>query len=150
MPFLLLCGGVYGQQPLRRFLQPPQVVNKIPYGANPAAGHYVQANDAKIYYEVYGKGQPIVLLHGGVFGSTIEMAEFIDSLKTRFQAIAGSTRGHGKSEMGNTPLTYEQKTNDVVAVINAVTTEPVLVLGFSDGTYTCYKLASLSSKKTFQ
>lgn len=70
---------------LIRAFQPPNVVNKIPYGANEKAGHYVQANDAKIYYEVYGKGQPIVLLHGGLFGSTVEMAAFIDSLQQDFQ-----------------------------------------------------------------
>lgn len=34
------------------------------YGNNPKAGQYIQADDAKIYYEVYGKGKPIVVLHG--------------------------------------------------------------------------------------
>lgn len=142
---ILLSFGAYshGQQPLRRVFQPPAVVNKIPYGANPQAGRYVQTADAKIYYEVYGKGQPIVLLHGGGFGSTIEMAEFIDSLKLKFQVIAISTRGHGKSEIGSAPLTYEQKAIDVMAVINAVTKDSVIILGFSDGAYTSYKVASM-------
>lgn len=141
--FLHLYAGLQGQSNLRRFLQPSGVVNQIPYGANPQAGHYVQANDAKIYYEIYGSGQPIVLLHGGGYGYTIEMADFIDSLKPKFQVIAVSTRGHGKSEIGNTPLTYEQKANDVMAVINAVTKDRVIVLGFSDGAYTGYKVASM-------
>lgn len=140
---LVSCLNAYGQQPLRRIFQPPHVVNKIPYGANEKAGKYVQAGDARIYYEVYGAGQPIVLLHGGGFGATIEMADFIDKLKPNYQAIAISTRGHGKSEMGNTPLTYEQKANDVMAVVNAVTKEAVIVLGFSDGAYTGYKVASM-------
>ncbi|WP_428663208.1 alpha/beta fold hydrolase [Runella sp.] len=118
-------------------------MNKIPYGANAEAGQYVQSIDAKIYYEVYGNGQPIVLLHGGILGSTIEMATFIDSLKKNFQVIAISTRGHGKSEIGNTPITYEQKANDVMAVINAVTKESVVILGFSDGAYTSYKVAGM-------
>ncbi len=140
---LLCCSYVYGQQKLRRAFQPPSVVNKIPYGANAEAGQYVQSIDAKIYYEVYGNGQPIVLLHGGILGSTIEMATFIDSLKKNFQVIAISTRGHGKSEIGNTPITYEQKANDVMAVINAVTKESVVILGFSDGAYTSYKVAGM-------
>lgn len=140
---LIFCAISYGQQPLRRVFQPPNVVNKIPYGANPQAGRYVQTSDAKIYYEVYGKGQPMVILHGGGFGSTIEMATFIDSLKPKFQVIAISTRGHGKSEIGSTPLTYEQKANDVMAVINAVTKDSVMILGFSDGAYTSYKVASM-------
>jgi pimeloyl-ACP methyl ester carboxylesterase len=144
---LLFCTTVYGQQNLVRFFQPKNVVNKISYGANKKAGHYVLSNDAKIYYEVYGKGQPIVLLHGGLFGSTIEMAGFIDSLKGKFQVIAISTRGHGKSEIGKEPLTLEQRANDVMAVINAVTKNSVIILGFSDGAYTAYKLGALFPDK---
>ena len=96
---------VIAQQNLRRAFQHANVVNKIPYGANTEAGYYVKSNDARIYYETYGKGQPIVLLHGSIMGSTIEMAGFIDSLKSNFQVIAISTRGHGKSEIGTAPVT---------------------------------------------
>jgi hypothetical protein len=38
----------------------PSLANAIQYGNNPKAGHYVSAGDAKIYYEVYGKGKPVV------------------------------------------------------------------------------------------
>lgn len=131
------------QQNLIRAFQPPNVVNKIPYGNNPTAGHYVQAKDAKIYYEVYGKGQPVVLLHGGLFGSTIEMTDFIDKLKDSYQVIAISTRGHGKSELGTEPLTLEQRADDAMAVIDAVTKDSVIVIGFSDGGYSAYKLGSM-------
>lgn len=94
---------------LRHFMQSaPSAENAIPYGNNPKSGHYVNASDAKIYYEVYGKGRPLVVLHGGIFGSTYEMAEFIDSLSKNYLVIAASTRGHGKSEIGSEPITYEQ------------------------------------------
>ncbi|MVM36949.1 hypothetical protein GO730_03480 [Spirosoma sp. HMF3257] len=53
----------------------------------------MQANDAQSYDEVNEKGQPIVLLQGGLFGSTIEMAGFIDKMKSNFQIIAVSTGG---------------------------------------------------------
>ncbi len=141
------CSYAHSQQHLRRAFQPAHVENKIPYGANENAGRYVQANDAKIYYEVYGKGQPIVLLHGGLFGSTIEMADFIDRLQQDFQVIAVSTRGHGKSEMGAEPLTLEQRANDVLAVVQAVTKDSVMVLGFSDGGYTAYQFGAMYPNK---
>jgi pimeloyl-ACP methyl ester carboxylesterase len=129
---------------LRHFMQAaPTPAGAIPYGANPKAGRYVRAGDARIYYEVYGKGRPVVILHGGIFGSTYEMHQFIDSLKKGYQVIAVSTRGHGKSELGTEPITYEQKANDVLTVINAVTKDSVTILGFSDGAYTGYKLASM-------
>lgn len=144
---LLMCADTQAQKPLIRAFQPANVVNKIPYGNNPKAGHYVQTKDAKIYYEVYGKGQPIVLLHGGLFGSTVEFADFIDQLKQKFQVIAISTRGHGKSEIGTEPLTLEQRANDAMTVINAVTKDSVMVLGFSDGGYSAYKLGAMYPKR---
>jgi pimeloyl-ACP methyl ester carboxylesterase len=140
---LFFMSNVNAQQTLRRAFQPPNVVYKTPYGNNPKAGHYVQADDAKIYYEVYGKGKPIVLLHGGLFGSTVEMTNFIEKLKKTNQVIAISTRGHGKSGLGKNPLTLEQRATDAMAVINAVTKDSVTVIGFSDGGYAAYQLAAM-------
>ena len=71
------------------------------------------------------------------------MAGFIDELSSAYQVIAISTRGHGKSEIGTAPFTLEQRANDALAVINAVTNASVIVLGFSDGAYSGYKLASI-------
>lgn len=131
-------------KPLRHFLQAgPSPENETQYGNNPEAGHYVNAGDARIYYEVYGKGKHVVILHGGIFGSTYEMFQFIDSLSKKYQVIAVSTRGHGKSTLGTESITYEQKANDVMAVINAVTKDSVTILGFSDGGYAGYKIASM-------
>jgi pimeloyl-ACP methyl ester carboxylesterase len=145
--FLLIALNIQAQQSIRGAFQPASKIHKIPYGANASAGHYVQTADAKIYYEVYGSGRPIVLLHGGILGSTIEMAQFIDSLKANFQVIAISTRGHGKSDIGSLPITYEKKASDVMAVIEAVSKEKAILLGFSDGAYTAYKVASMYPEK---
>jgi pimeloyl-ACP methyl ester carboxylesterase len=141
--FLSSCMKTHAQQTLRRAFQPPNVVNKIPYGANAKIGKYAKTKDAKIYYEVYGKGQPIVVLHGGLFGSTVEMADFIDKLKQNYQVIAISLRGHGKSELGSEPVSLEQRAIDAMTVVNAITKDSIMVLGFSDGGFSAYKLASM-------
>ena len=59
---LMLCTlGVQAQTKLLFFGQKPtDKVSATPYGANDRAGHYVQADDAKLYYEVYGEGEPIL------------------------------------------------------------------------------------------
>ncbi|WP_439698248.1 alpha/beta fold hydrolase [Mucilaginibacter sp. AW1-7] len=133
---------------LRGFMQAGATPdNAIPYGNNPKAGHYLNTGNARIYYEVYGKGKPLVILHGGIFGSTYEMGRFIDSLSRTYQVIAISTRGHGKSEMGTTEPTYEQKANDVNAIVQATTKDSVIVLGFSDGGYTAYYFAGIYPEK---
>lgn len=116
---------------------------KIRYGNNPAAGNYVDVGDAKLYYEVYGSGQPFVLLHGGVYGYIDELEPFIRKLAETNRVICIATRGHGKSEMGKRPYSWKQRAEDAYAVIRQVTDDPVTVLGFSDGAYTGFKLAAL-------
>ncbi|ERM83319.1 hypothetical protein P872_16705 [Rhodonellum psychrophilum GCM71 = DSM 17998] len=145
---LLISFSSFGQtpiaKPMRHFMQQnPSSAGAISYGNNPSAGRYVNVGDAQIYYEVYGTGDPILILHGGLLGSTFEMHQFIDSLSQSFQVIAISTRGHGKSELGTQPLSVEQKAGDIMAVVNAVTDECVSIIGFSDGGFGGYMFASL-------
>lgn len=129
---------------IRYFMQQPGVQGSAtPYGNNEKAGHYVQAGDAKIYYEVYGKGKPLFVFHGGGVGTPYEMGQLIDKLRQDYQVIAVSTRGHGRSEIGHSPLTYEQKAEDMLAVMKEITNAPAVLLGFSDGAYTAYKVASM-------
>ena len=127
----------------RYFMQGDAKGSSTPYGDNLKVGSYVQAGDAKIYYEVYGKGTPILILHGGGVGVPYEMGKVIDDLKNNHLVIVMSTRGHGRSEIGHSPLTYEQKANDASAVVKAVTNKPVTVIGFSDGAYSAYKFAAM-------
>lgn len=146
--FSFISMSSFGQQkytkPLRHFLQQGESpAGQIQYGNNTSAGHYANAGDSKIYYEIYGKGEAFVVLHGGGNGSIYEMYRFINELSKKYLVIAVSTRGHGKSEIGTLPVTYEQRANDVMAVVKAVTSQKFNILGFSDGAYTSYKIASL-------
>ncbi|MGR3806617.1 Pimeloyl-ACP methyl ester carboxylesterase [Pasteurella testudinis DSM 23072] len=130
-------------QVLRYFGQQPNgYVSQIPYGNNSRTGHYVQSGDAKIYYEVYGKGEPIVLLHGGVVGSMAEMGEFADKLKATRQVVLVNTRGHGKSDIGSAAPSYRQKAQDLQAVLSALKIAKTDIIGFSDGAYTGYQFAA--------
>lgn len=71
--------GIDTSLPRFFYQQPSDYVSSIPYGNNAKVGKYVQADDAKIYYEVYGKGEPFLVLHGGGVGVTYEMGQFIDT-----------------------------------------------------------------------
>lgn len=115
----------------------------VPYGNNPAAGSYFNTGDVKLYYEVYGKGEPLVLLHGGVYGYIDEFEPFIKRFEEKFQVICIATRGHGKSEAGQQPFTYQQRAEDAYKTIRSITKDSVIVLGFSDGAYSGLKLATL-------
>lgn len=120
-----------------------QAPTSVPYGNNVAYGHYVQAGDARIYYEVYGQGSPVYVFHGGGVGTPFEMGELIDNLVLDHKVVVISSRGHGRSEIGHSDITYEQKALDMQAVIKATGGQKGILLGFSDGAYTALKLASL-------
>lgn len=133
-------GNAQDAPAIRYFMQAPEAKGSdTPYGNNTVAGHYAQAGDARIYYEIYGKGKPLFVFHGGGVGTPYEMGQMIDNLRKNYRVIVVSTRGHGRSEIGHSELTYEQKANDMLAVMREVTDEPAVLLGFSDGAYTAYK-----------
>jgi pimeloyl-ACP methyl ester carboxylesterase len=127
-------------------LHPPILfgqTNSIKYGDNPAAGHYLPVADARIYYEVYGSGgTPLVLLHGGLYGYIDEFSALIQEMSRNRQVIAVATRGHGKSDIGKQPFTYQLLASDAFAVIKNATNGKVDVLGFSDGAITSYVIAA--------
>ncbi|MDB5089315.1 MAG: alpha/beta fold hydrolase [Mucilaginibacter sp.] len=111
-----------------------QTSNSIKYGNNPDNGHYLKVGDStKIYYEVYGKGRPVVLLHGGLFGDISEYEKLIPKLSEHFQVIAIETRGHAKSEIGHQLFTYKLMAQDAYTVIKRLTNDSTIVIGFSDG-----------------
>ena len=138
----LFCGS-FSADAARYFTQGNNLGSSTPYGDNLKVGKYAQTSDAKIYYEVYGKGDPILILHGGGVGSPYEMGKIIDDLKKNHKVIVMSTRGHGRSEIGNSPMTFKQKADDAIAVLNSVGEKSVKILGFSDGAYTAYEIAAL-------
>ncbi len=115
---------------------------KIEYGNNPSVGNYFDVGGCKLYYEVYGQGEPLVLLHGGVYGYIDEFEPFIEKLKQHYQVICIATRGHGKSEIGHIQYSYNQRADDAYKVIRSLTKDSVIVLGFSDGGVASLKLAA--------
>lgn len=139
-----VAGEVERAQGLRYFLQPPEMRGSgTPYGDNAAAGRYVRAGDANIYYEVYGEGQPLFVFHGGGLGCPYELGQMIDQLRKRYQVVVISSRGHGHSEIGHSPMSLRQKAEDMLAVMATITGRAAPVLGFSDGAYTALELAAL-------
>lgn len=112
----------------------------IQYGLNKEAGHYVNTGDANIYYEVYGEGKPIVLLHGG-FGYIDGFKKYIPVLSKKYKIIAVATRGYGKSEMGNKKFSYGLLADDVKKVIEKEAKEKAIIIGSSDGAMIAYVVA---------
>jgi len=105
---------------------------KINYGNNPQAGNYYNNNGVKVYYEVYGEGKPVVLLHGNG-GSIRGRANFIEEFSKKYKVIAFDNRCHGKSDCPQGYLTYEQMADDVDKVLAHLHIDSVYIWGHSDG-----------------
>jgi pimeloyl-ACP methyl ester carboxylesterase len=78
----------------------------IPLGENQAVGKYIEINEAKIYYEEYGKGDPLLLIHGNQ-GIIKTMGNQIDGFKSKYRVIIVDSRGQGKSGLKSKALSYE-------------------------------------------
>ena len=106
---------------------------KIPYGNNPEAGHYKEINGFKMYYEVYGTGEPLVLLHGNG-GSIKGHTRRIEYFKQKFQVIAIDSRGHGKStDDSKQQLNYVQMADDVSVLLDSLKIKNANIWEQSDG-----------------
>jgi pimeloyl-ACP methyl ester carboxylesterase len=107
-------------------------VAAVPYGANPAAGKTFVHDGVTLYYEVYGQGQPLLMIHGNG-GSIGTLASQIAFFRSRYRVIAMDSRDQGKSGDSPGKITYEKMTDDLAALLDHLKSGPVDVLGWSDG-----------------
>lgn len=101
-------------------------------GDNDSTGKYAEINGIKLYYEIYGSGEPLLLLHGnqqsiGVFNS--QVAEF----SKYYKVIAVDTRGQGKSTTDGKTYTYDLFAEDMNLLLAYLNIEQANVVGWSDG-----------------
>ncbi|MBK6998051.1 MAG: alpha/beta hydrolase [Lewinellaceae bacterium] len=104
----------------------------IQIGQNPSAGGFVNVNGIQLYYEIYGSGQPLLLLHGNG-GSIRSRSAQIPEYAKHFKVIAVDSRCHGKSGCATSDLTYEQMAADVNALLNELKIDSCYIWGHSDG-----------------
>jgi len=119
------------QPPTRAAAQTPlKPVAK--YGSNAAVGKTFTHDGVKLYYEVYGAGEPLLLVHGNGLSIASFKAQ-IDHFRKRYRVIAMDSRDQGKSGDSPDKITYEKMTDDLAALLDHLKTGPVNVLGWSDG-----------------
>lgn len=110
----------------------------IKYGSN--NGKYLTLYDTKIYYEEYGKGTPLLLLHQGL-GSIENLGDIIPELSKHFRVITPDAPGHGRSEQADS-LSGDLLANYCSAIIDHLKLDSVYVMGWSMGGNTSLLLAA--------
>jgi pimeloyl-ACP methyl ester carboxylesterase len=99
----------------------------------------VEVKGANIFYAVYGKGDPVVLLHGGM-GNSAHFGFQLPALVDKFQVIAIDSRGQGRSTKGKVAITYDRMAEDVIAVLDKLAIKRASIVGWSDGGEIALKL----------
>lgn len=102
---------------------------------------YSKVNGLEMYYEIYGHGKPLVLIHGG--GSTIQTSfgKIIPELAKHRQIIGLELQAHGRTNDRDTDLSFEQDADDVIQLLKNLQIAKADFLGFSNGGQTTLEIA---------
>jgi pimeloyl-ACP methyl ester carboxylesterase len=129
---VLIDGKLITQAPLKPNYT-PNPPRSPRYGSIDSVGHNVKLKDATLYYETYGTGDPLLLLHGNS-QSIYAFAKQIPDLSKKYKVIAVDTRGQGRStDKSQGPLSYDQFADDMKQLLDSLHISKANVLGWSDG-----------------
>jgi pimeloyl-ACP methyl ester carboxylesterase len=109
--------------------------------AKTAPGNFATVNGLKMYYELHGKGFPLVLIHGG--GSTIHttFGSILPALANQYRVVAVEMQAHGHTQDIDRPLSFSQDADDVAALLGKLGVAKAHVFGFSNGASTALEMA---------
>lgn len=113
----------------------------------PSNSGYAPVNGTKIYYEVYGEGDPVILLHGAFYTIEMNWGELIPELSKTRKVIAIEMQGHGHSPFSDRELSIATLATDVEKVMDYLKIDSADVAGYSMGGSVAYQFAVQSPKR---
>ena len=96
-------------------------------------GRFVTSDGVQIYFETFGQGEPVLVLHGGGPNCLETMQRQIRALAGKYFVIAPDSRAHGRSGDGSGPLTYVELARDMLKVLDTLNVPTANIVGWSDG-----------------
>jgi len=113
----------------------------------PLDSGYAPVNGIKVYYQIYGEGKPIVLLHGAFYTIEMNWGQIIPELSKTRKVIAIEFQGHGHSPYSDRKLDIVTLAKDVEGVMDYLKVDSADVAGFSMGGSVAYQFAVQSPKR---
>jgi pimeloyl-ACP methyl ester carboxylesterase len=113
----------------------------------PAESGYAPVNGIEVYYEVYGEGKPLVLLHGAFYTIEMNWGQLIPELSKTRKIIAIEFQGHGHSPYSDRKLDIATLARDVEGVMDYLKIDTADVAGYSMGGSVAYQFAVQSPKR---
>lgn len=106
-----------------------------------ADGQFAEVNGIRMYYETYGEGEPLVLLHG-FGGSGANWKTFVDDFAAGYKLVIPDLRGHGRSTNPTNKFTHRQSALDVYALLDELKIDKFRGMGISTGGMTLIHMAT--------
>ncbi|MBO9658240.1 MAG: alpha/beta hydrolase [Chitinophagaceae bacterium] len=134
--FLMIAFSSFGQEDVGKkmaeFQKAQSDPKAVPYGKNAAAGKFYDIRGFKMYCEIYGTGEPLLIIHGNG-GSIDNFIYQIPYFAKHYKVIIADSRAQGKSADTGDTLTYEMMADDYAALLDALKIDSANVIGWSDG-----------------
>ncbi|KIO78878.1 alpha/beta hydrolase [Pedobacter lusitanus] len=115
--------------------------------SKPSGSGYVPVNGIKVYYEVYGEGRPLVLLHGAFMTIDMNWGQLIPELSKTRKVIAVELQGHGHTQFSDRKLSHTTLASDVEGVMDYLKIDSADITGYSYGGSVAYQFAIQSPKR---
>jgi pimeloyl-ACP methyl ester carboxylesterase len=125
---------------LKVFLKSAAIAAAFPAFAEEPVGNRIEVNGMQMYYEVSGRGDPLVVLHGA-YMNIPAMGEIIPRLAETHTVYALEFQGHGRTADIERPITYPNLADDVAAFMDSLKIEKADVFGYSMGAGAGLRLA---------
>ena len=93
---------------------------------------FAPVNGIQMFYAVYGKGEPVLLIHRGLGHADIWSSQVAELAKTR-KVIVADSRGHGRSTRTEEPFGYDLMASDYIALLDHLKIDKTALVGWSDG-----------------
>ncbi|HNR56541.1 MAG TPA: alpha/beta hydrolase, partial [Flavobacteriales bacterium] len=106
-----------------------------------ATSGYAVVNGLRLYYELHGAGDPLVLLHGGGSTITTTFGSILPDLARHHRVIAVELQAHGHTADRDMPLSFQQDADDVAELMRVLNVDSADIFGFSNGATTAMYLA---------
>jgi len=113
----------------------------------PSSSGYAPVNGINVYYEVYGEGRPLVLLHGAFYTIDMNWGQLIPELSKTRKVIAIEMQGHGHTPFSDRELSITTLANDVEKVMDYLKIDSADVAGYSMGGSVAYQFAVQNPKR---
>lgn len=118
----------------------PAAAQEVPQMPTPVESGHAAVNGVKIWYQTYGEGDPLILIHGG-FGSVEMFGPNIERLAQGRRVIGVDLQGHGGTGPLGRPMTFEAMATDIAELIKSLGYDKADVMGYSLGGATALRLA---------